>query len=530
MKKIIFIIGDFKVQLLFILLFGLLLNSFISVTNPLALKYIFDEGIIRQNFKLFFLLSVGFVLIFTMWRFGNRVYLLWLQSFKNKVIEHNVMKMVESYYKKPYDDILGKDPGYFISRVYDETSSSADSLIEEIIDLFNLLVVSIVTLLILIYLSWRATLILLFVTPILYYLSSRFTKRIKEQTKQGSEEEANFRGVLDKALRAYKTVKIFELYDVAFKKINEQLSRYLSAFYLRYKNSVNLSTVSQIFLSYAEVFVIIVGGYEILSGRMTFGSFMAFMSAFWGAVGSIRGLVDKIISIGVVLASVERLMDFSKVQEISQVRKGEDASVKIINVDYAYPDEPRVNVLNDFTIEINPGEKVLIFGVNASGKTTLLNLVSGFLKPKSGCIIAPGIERISAGLFPMYLVPGTIADNLKLGNFTPEKMKLLYELLRRLNLTEDVLFKEFDELSAGQKRKIEVILTLLKDSDIYIFDEPLANVDSETRDEVMKVIFEKTHGKTLIVTLNDGEQYLNLFDKVFKLKPMKQRDRVFLKF
>ncbi|CUU04399.1 hypothetical protein JGI1_00985 [Candidatus Thermokryptus mobilis] len=76
MKKVLFIIGDFKFQLLLILLFGLLLNSFISVANPLALKYIFDEVIIRQNFKLFFLLSIGFVLIFTIWRLGNRIYLL----------------------------------------------------------------------------------------------------------------------------------------------------------------------------------------------------------------------------------------------------------------------------------------------------------------------------------------------------------------------------------------------------------------------------------------------------------------------
>lgn len=516
MKKILYIIEDFKLPFLFILIFSLVLNGFISLANPLALKYIFDEGIIKHNFKLFLLLSLGFMLIFTFWRLGNQLYSLSLQKLKNKVIESLVIKMLKSYYHKPYEEILNKESGYFVARIYDEAYGTADSLIDEIIEMANLIIISIITTGLLIYLSWRATFILVIVTPVLYYLSNRFLLKIKEQTKQSNEEEANLRGILARSIEAYKTVKIFEMYDKVYENVSQQLKKFLSILYSRLKGGITLSTLGQAFLSYIEVLVIIIGGYEILAGRMSFGGFMAFMNAFWGAVNSIREFINKTINMGTIFASVERLMEFSKAPVDISTPICDDGSseLKLVNIRYSYPGNSS-EVLKGINLQIEKGEKILIIGPNGSGKSTIAHLIAGFLKPSAGELKTPMISRISAGLFPLSFIPGTVSDNVKLEILSEGKKRRFKEFLKKFGLDEKIINVDPQNLSAGQKKKVEIIMTLLKDADVYIFDEPLANIDKDTKDKIIETIFEETKGKTLIIIMHDGERYLNLFDKVY---------------
>src|SRR3977135_1105480 len=84
--RILYVIEDHKSAFFLALLFGLLSNAFISLANPLALKYLFDEGIIRKNFTLFASLGLAFVAIFTLWRLGVLWSRLFVQRLKNKIL------------------------------------------------------------------------------------------------------------------------------------------------------------------------------------------------------------------------------------------------------------------------------------------------------------------------------------------------------------------------------------------------------------------------------------------------------------
>src|SRR5437764_404894 len=86
-RMLIFVIEGNKLKFLGGVAIGLVLNSFVSATNPLALKYLFDEGIIRGNFRLFVIVSVAFILIFTLWRVGVYFYRLYIQKLKNDVFK-----------------------------------------------------------------------------------------------------------------------------------------------------------------------------------------------------------------------------------------------------------------------------------------------------------------------------------------------------------------------------------------------------------------------------------------------------------
>jgi len=126
--------------------------------------------------------------------------------------------------------------------------------------------------------------------------------------------------------------------------------------------------------------------------------------------------------------------------------------------------------------------------------------MSGLLKPSRGKVILPegGISSLTLPVeFPPLKVRELVKDE---------------ELLERFSL-KGLKDKYPHELSAGQKQKLGVALALSKRASMYVLDEPLANVDRESSTEVMKAIFDRTKGSTLVVIMHRGEEYESHFDR-----------------
>jgi ATP-binding cassette subfamily B protein len=77
-----------------------------------------------------------------------------------------------------------------------------------------------------------------------------------------------------------------------------------------------------------------------------------------------------------------------------------------------------------------------------------------------------------------------------------------------------------DELSAGQQQKLALSLALSQDADLYVIDEPLANLDPESRDTAIDLILERTKDKTLILVMHGSEEYHKRLDRVIKMDPL----------
>jgi ATP-binding cassette subfamily B protein len=494
------------------LLLGLLLNSFISVANPLALKYLFDEGVIRGDFRLFVILGVSFVLIFTLWRLGLYYNRLYIQKLKNTVFQRLCLRMLTKYYDLPYNEVIKKDQGYFQSRVYDEVLATAPPTIDYTTSLFNTTVTMLVALVVVLSISWRATLTILVAVPLVWAVSRKYAKKIKKESKLEKEEEAKLRGMLGRALGSYKIARTFALQQVIFSKATGHFQSFIEAFLLRFRTSARYQTLSGMLMSYAETIAIIGAGYEMLNGRMTFGGYMGFMNGFWLVIGAVRGIFDLVPELSRVSGQMERLKEFEEVAGRPERLSYADA-VKLERVSFAYNGK---NVLEDFSFEPGRGEKILIVGPNGSGKSTLAHLVAGLLEPTSGAATTFPLERISAIIYPCDFVPGTVRDNL---SFTTPgaKGETLDRLAREFGL-DGHLDNDASELSAGQRKKLEVIMGLSKEAEVYVFDEPLAGVDISSKDKVIGEIFRRTEGKTLVVIMHGDGQFHQLFDRVVDLE------------
>ncbi|MEW6733727.1 MAG: ABC transporter ATP-binding protein [Acidobacteriota bacterium] len=510
-KKLGYVVGEHKARFVSCLCLGLLLNAFISATNPLALKYLFDQGIIRQNFKLFTILGLAFVILFAVWRVATLIYGLCVQKLKTNILTALSLRLVRSYYKIPYKEIINHENGYFISRVYDEIYVNTLPIVDSFFALLNAIISLLVALLVVSYISWRATIVLLVATPVLYKLSRYFGAKIKEESKQEQEEEARLRGVLGRALAAYKLTRVFQLQEVVLSKTAMHLSYFIDALYSRYKTSAIYQTAGNLLISFIETAAIISAGYEMLNGRMTFGGFMGFTNAFWIVIGSSREIFDLIPAFSRTSAAIERLMEFeNRVAPLTAVHHTNFLHLEKISFSYN-----GTSILKDFNLSVEQKSRVLIVGPNGCGKSTLAHLAAGFLPPTNGEIYTFELNSISAVILPYDFIPGTVKDNVAFAAH-PLQINRFSALAQEFGLA-DQLDKDPDEFSAGQKRKLAVMMGLLKEAELYIFDEPLASIDVESKEKVMNAIFRETKGKTLIVVMHGDEQYYHRFDQIVLL-------------
>ena len=248
-----------------------------------------------------------------------------------------------------------------------------------------------------------------------------------------------------------------------------------------------------------------------MHGRMTFGGFMAFMSAFWTAVNSMRTLAQKVPELARQGALVERIRVFLSAPEVIETGSSGEIRLRGVSAGYGGP-----QILSRLNLEIGGGEKVLLSGRNGSGKSTLAGVLMNFLAPTEGVARTPSLDRVSACLAPHPFIPGTVADNLGRERMTTTQETYLGGLLRDFGV-EDVLDMDPDALSSGQRKKVEVIQALLKEADLYILDEPLANVDADSKAVMLERILERAEGRALVVVMHGDDDLKTRFDRVIAL-------------
>lgn len=154
-------------------------------------------------------------------------------------------------------------------------------------------------------------------------------------------------------------------------------------------------------------------------------------------------------------------------------------------------------------LEVRPGERLLLLGPNGAGKTTLLHVLSGYLAPDRGEVELPA--RVAALTAPPELPP------LPVRELVPDA-----GLRRELGL-EGLDDRLPEALSSGQRQRAPVGALLCEEADLYVLDEPLANLDPESREGVLELVLRRTAGKALVVVLHGDEALHGRFDRVVKL-------------
>jgi ABC-type multidrug transport system fused ATPase/permease subunit len=275
---------------------------------------------------------------------------------------------------------------------------------------------------------------------------------------------------------------------------------------------------SNVSLSLAEAVVLLAAGFEVVQGHLTIGGLFAFMSAFWKLIGAANGVISQLPEISKLTANIQRLTEFAEGASQEASRDGLTRvschSIEADGVTVSYGDS---TALKRIDLQIGQTEKVVIVGPNGSGKSTLAYVLTQLLRPTTGVVQAPSLERISALLTPFNFIPGSLRDNVGYYKLSEEKREQFWTLVEDLGLLDKVDQDPRLEFSEGEKKKAQIVMTLLKDADLYIFDEPLANLDSESKAIVLRRQLALADGKALISIMHGDEEYHSLFNRVIRL-------------
>jgi len=206
-------------------------------------------------------------------------------------------------------------------------------------------------------------------------------------------------------------------------------------------------------------------------------------------------------------------------------------SVEIRNLDLSFG---AVNVLKDLSLDINEGEFLVLLGSSGCGKSTLLNCIAGLLDVTDGQIFIKGknvtwaepSERgigmvfQSYALYPQMTVEGNLSFGLKNARVPkPEIAKRVARAAEILQI-EPLLKRKPGALSGGQRQRVAIGRALVRDVDVFLFDEPLSNLDAKLRAD-LRVELKRLHGQlqnTMIYVTHDQIEAMTLADRIAIMK------------
>lgn len=270
---------------------GIFQNAFVSFANPYLLKLLFDEATIKHNFDRFAIIAVGSFFIFIGWRISDYFYSVFVEKLKNNTTLILSIRALENYFTIPFTSVVKKERGYFITRIYDDIRNLSES-IEVSLDFVNSFFLLAGAFVVLLLISYKLAIILLLIVIPLRYISSKYSKDIRDLSIKEREEEARMKNTLGEVVSSYKITKFFNIGESAEKSFKDSLKRFLEVSLNRFKVSMSVITMNRAVMSAAEIMVIIMGGYMMIKNLMTFGGFMGFMNAFWYVIEGFFSMID----------------------------------------------------------------------------------------------------------------------------------------------------------------------------------------------------------------------------------------------
>ncbi|QQX80930.1 ABC transporter ATP-binding protein [Shewanella sp. KX20019] len=495
-----------KVKLSLLFTLSILQAVVFTILDPMAIKYLID-AITDGNTRYFVILSLAVTGVVTAGRLIGYFTSLLRKQVKNNLQQQMSIELTSIYYLQDCKEIDSNGKGYYISRIHDEPKHLA-TVVDTAVSMLTGVVVAISGIGVAVWISWKVTLGLVIILPILYLLASQFSGKIGVVTEKLHESEAEFKSILSTVIDSFKLVKLNSLDGTATREVKHGLEQPLDAGYQSVKYSSMYRSISSVFLSYAELSVMVVAGFQVITGIITIGSLFALTRAFSMIINAVQQLSSILPQLASLNTLVTRYRIFKYEAAISPKKRLPHAGLKMTDVAYEHQGK---SIFDNVSINIEASNRTIIRGPNGSGKSTFINLLAGFYHPNSGKISGQNLEDISASLYPFGLLPGCIGKNLSILAEKYQSQDKVDQLVNELKL-QDCLESQYDSLSEGQKKKCQIAICLLKPAKTYLFDEPLANIDDASKASIIQLIDTFTKGASLMMIMHEGERFADIFD------------------
>lgn len=376
------------------------------------------------------------------------------------------------------------------------------------------------------------------VVPLNVILSRLFSKRIRSENRAFRLRTESMSGRLTTMLEMMTVTKAHGLEQTEIAAVNKSISGVADAGLKIDKTYARFGSWAWCLNTFLSGACVVFCAVLALKGKISVGDIVLYQSMFVSISGYVMALVNLLPSLSTgfeALDSVAEIMNAKDVEmnigkrEVPSIR----GDVEFDHVFYKYPDGERY-IVRDLSLSVKAGECIAVVGASGSGKSTIMNLIIGFLTPVSGRILIDGkpLDEFNLSQYRHHIsvVPqnsilfaGTVRENITYGltRYSEEdlqkavKIADLEEVLKDLpNGIDTDIGEHGDKLSGGQKQRITIARALIRNPEILIFDEATSALDNVSEYHVQKAISACIKGRTTFIvahrlsTIRDADRIL----------------------
>jgi subfamily B ATP-binding cassette protein MsbA len=481
-----------------------------------------DDVLIEKNRQMLFLLPIAAVVVSFVKgaaSYGNDYLLSYvgqniIRRLKNRLYDHMQALPLAFFQKERTGDLMAR----ITSDVSIVNSMFTSTITGGIRDSF--MVISLAG--VVFYLIPQLALFAFIVLPVAFYPIFRFGRRIRRVRKGAQEAVADMNAFLHETLAGSKIVKAFNMQRHEKKRFFEKTHKIFRLEMKEARVKALSSPLMEFLGGLGAAFTIAYGGFKVIAGEYTAGTFMSFLVAVLVMYQPLKKISKLNIAVQRGMAAIDRIFDIlereSDIVEVQETVKIERRPHRVTfqNVYFRYDDDM---VLRNINLEVQPGEILALVGASGGGKTSLVNLIPRFYDVSGGVIQIDGIDLREASIAELrnqiaivtqepILFNDTVRYNIAYGNPAASASDIVaaanaafaHDFIRRFPGGYDTLIGELGgRLSGGQKQRICIARALLKNAPILILDEATSSLDSEAETLVQKALENLMKGRTTFV-------------------------------
>ncbi|KLE15391.1 ABC transporter ATP-binding protein [Clostridium sp. C8] len=503
-------------------------TAVINITLTLFTPIIIGEGIdlligpgnvnFSKLFKILILLSITVIfspiLQLIMTRCTNIV------SYKTiKDLRIDVFNKLNSL---PLKYIDSTSHGNIMNGVINDIEIVSDGLLQGFSQLFTGVITIIGTLIFMLSINIKITLIVVIITPLSLFTASTIAKHCHSMFRKQSQVRGELSGYVEEMIGNQKIVKAFSFEDrskQAFEDINKKLYTYgqKAQFYSALTNPCTRFVNG---LVYATVGII--GAISAINGTISIGqlsSFLSYANQYTKPFNEISGVITELQAAFTSASRVFKILD--EKEETSDSKDSItlntcEGYIDINDVSFSYSADK--SLIENFNLKVKPGSKIAIVGPTGCGKTTLINLLMRFYNINSGEIKIDGINidnvtrSSTRGLYGMvlqdtWLYSGTVKENIAYGKPDASLQEIIsaaknahaHKFIMNLPKGYDTVLTDDSSLSQGQKQLLCIARIMLSKPPMLILDEATSSIDTRTEIYIQKAFNKLMEGRTTFI-------------------------------
>ncbi|MGX4601776.1 ABC transporter transmembrane domain-containing protein [Faecalimicrobium sp. JNUCC 81] len=511
---------------MYIYLLSGVISSFILVVLPYLMGKFIDILIISKNISVliwYCILFVSLNIIKSILSYISKLSYAKIQTKSAYDLNYSILHHMKEL---PISFFGDKDSVYLNQRINSDSNSIISFYIDFILNLFTNMLNLVFSIIIAVSIDIKIALILIVLVSIYIYTYKIFKSKIFKATLEFKEKQSNLFSKLNEQLHNVKFIKLHNLNN----KFGERLNKSFKALYDKAIYNCKLESLfsfcDEMISSIAQLIIYVIGGIGVINGSITIGILTITINYFNMLLKSIKYFFElgKIYQSNLV--SYERIKSLLNIQTQSngdQILESIE-EIKIDNISFKHGDKA---IFNQYSVCLEKGKIYTLIGENGAGKSTLIDLILGmYTKEHKGSIYYNNEDidnlnmkfnrekLISITEQEPMLINDTILNNLilNLENYDEQYLEYLIDILNirpyfnTLSLGINTIINSTNNISGGEKQKLSIIRSLIKNPDIIILDEPTSALDKSTiislKDHLSmlkkdKIIIIITHDKSI---------------------------------